>query len=188
MTSDLESYATSSNYANTPYICGAVVLKEMMGGSAGLSFKYSIRMNASDSFQESYPQQIPSTREISNDLSLESFEQAWNHGFLAVQNVVDAWIINGSLPATSEFLPFYPISYPLQPFPTPEYEDDIFVQIVAAVLGLFLTLAFIWPLQRITKSLVEEKENRIKELMFQKLRGGRWGSAMGWVGPFGFFP
>jgi len=167
---DLESYATSSNYANTPYICGAVVLKEMMGGSAGLSFKYSIRMNASDSFQESYPQQIPSTREISNDLSLESFEQAWKytgHGFLAVQNVVDAWIINGSLPATSEFLPFYPISYPLQPFPTPEYEDDIFVQIVAAVLGLFLTLAFIWPLQRITKSLVEEKENRIKELMFQ---------------------
>mmetsp|Transcript_17002 Transcript_17002/g.34417 ORF Transcript_17002/g.34417 Transcript_17002/m.34417 type:complete len:1751 (-) Transcript_17002:590-5842(-) len=162
---DLESYVRSTDYANNPYVCGAVVLTETGGGS-GNKWNYKIRMNASNSFQEDYPKQVPSTRQVTNELSLDGYGESDRYlylGFLAIQNFVDAWIINQTL-TTQTYLP---PTHRLQFFPQPEFQSDIFTNIVAAVLGLFLTLAFIWPLQRIVKSLVEEKETRIKELMFQ---------------------
>eukprot|EP00468_Gymnochlora_sp_CCMP2014_P005803 CAMPEP_0167753008 /NCGR_PEP_ID=MMETSP0110_2-20121227/7466_1 /TAXON_ID=629695 /ORGANISM="Gymnochlora sp., Strain CCMP2014" /LENGTH=1725 /DNA_ID=CAMNT_0007638709 /DNA_START=398 /DNA_END=5575 /DNA_ORIENTATION=- len=161
--SDLESYARDKDYASNPYICGAVVLQ-----SGGPQWRYSIRMNASLSFSEDYPQQTPDTRDKTSELQLEgeypSLLYAGN-GFLAVQNFVDAWIIDSSV--TGLGYTFFPVTHQIQPMPLPEYTDDTFATIVGVTLGLFLVLTFTWPLQRIIKSLVEEKQYRIKDLMFQ---------------------
>ncbi|CAL1171712.1 unnamed protein product, partial [Cladocopium goreaui] len=58
-----------------------------------------------------------------------------------------------------------PVSVREIPFPTPAYTDDPFASFVESVFGLFFVLVFIWPLTRIMKSLVEDKEARINEVM-----------------------
>eukprot|EP00492_Amphilonche_elongata_P005414 TRINITY_DN778_c0_g1_i1.p1 TRINITY_DN778_c0_g1~~TRINITY_DN778_c0_g1_i1.p1 ORF type:complete len:275 (-),score=38.15 TRINITY_DN778_c0_g1_i1:27-851(-) len=64
----------------------------------------------------------------------------------------------------------------VRPFPTRAYERDIFAAVMQAFLGLCLTLFFIWPVTRIIKGIVEEKELRIKEGM--KIMGLRDSSYM----------
>ncbi|CAJ1443886.1 unnamed protein product, partial [Effrenium voratum] len=58
-----------------------------------------------------------------------------------------------------------PVSVREVPFPTPAYTQDPFAKFVESVFGLFFVLVFIWPLTRIMKSLVEDKEARINEVM-----------------------
>ncbi|CAE8703253.1 unnamed protein product, partial [Polarella glacialis] len=58
-----------------------------------------------------------------------------------------------------------PLSVREVPFPTPAYVDDQFAAFVQGIFGLFFVLVFIWPLTRIMKSLVEDKEARINEVM-----------------------
>ncbi|CAJ1389553.1 unnamed protein product [Effrenium voratum] len=53
-----------------------------------------------------------------------------------------------------------PVSVREVPFPTPAYTQDPFAKFVESVFGLFFVLVFIWPLTRIMKSLVEDKEAR----------------------------
>ncbi|GAB5362143.1 hypothetical protein AAMO2058_000773000 [Amorphochlora amoebiformis] len=107
---DLESYATSGDYANNPYICGAVILK---GINVASTWEYSIRMNASLSFQIDYPQQVPSTRTLTQEYSLQNDGETsvyFRYGFLAIQNTVDGWILNTTIPDQD----FYPFVYDLQ--------------------------------------------------------------------------
>eukprot|EP00472_Partenskyella_glossopodia_P003616 CAMPEP_0197517740 /NCGR_PEP_ID=MMETSP1318-20131121/2799_1 /TAXON_ID=552666 /ORGANISM="Partenskyella glossopodia, Strain RCC365" /LENGTH=1779 /DNA_ID=CAMNT_0043067553 /DNA_START=348 /DNA_END=5687 /DNA_ORIENTATION=- len=160
--SDLTSHVESENYASNTHVCGAVVLSQYSSGG----YSYAIRMNASTSFNDDYPQQVPSTFYKVNELNFDGSDEVqryFNWGFMAVQNVVDTWIWNSTIPSVN----FVPFAQRFTPFPVPEWTEDTFVDVIAAVLGLFLTLAFIWPLQRIVKSLVEEKETRIRELMYQ---------------------
>jgi len=63
------------------------------------------------------------------------------------------------------FSGLFPVSVREVPFPTPAYKNDPFASIVKAVFGLFFTLLFIWPLSRIMKSVMEDKEWRINEVM-----------------------
>eukprot|EP00931_Biecheleriopsis_adriatica_P069363 TRINITY_DN4321_c0_g1_i1.p1 TRINITY_DN4321_c0_g1~~TRINITY_DN4321_c0_g1_i1.p1 ORF type:complete len:1964 (+),score=351.62 TRINITY_DN4321_c0_g1_i1:38-5929(+) len=58
-----------------------------------------------------------------------------------------------------------PVSVREVPFPTPAYTSDPFATFVKGVFGLFFVLVYIWPLTRIMKSLVEDKEARINEVM-----------------------
>ena len=51
------------------------------------------------------------------------------------------------------------------PMPTPPYIDDQFADVVGTFLGLLFTVVFLWPVTRIIKLIVEEKETRIKEGM-----------------------
>lgn len=172
----LESYIRNKEYPNRPYICGAVVL-DKVGGSSGNDYEYRIRMNGTEGWQEDYPQQVPLTTVLTNVLSLEDYSYAdyyVNRGFNGIQNRVDAWMTNIAINGFSgpdyvaetntTFLPF---QHRMVEFPKPPYNDDLFVEVTHIVLGLFLTFAFVWPLQRLVKSLVEEKEFRIKELLFQ---------------------
>ncbi len=50
------------------------------------------------------------------------------------------------------------------PFPTPEYNTDTFTVIIGFTIGFFIIIAYIWPFTRLVKSLVEEKELKIKEV------------------------
>eukprot|EP00929_Paragymnodinium_shiwhaense_P046547 TRINITY_DN23705_c0_g1_i1.p1 TRINITY_DN23705_c0_g1~~TRINITY_DN23705_c0_g1_i1.p1 ORF type:complete len:1941 (+),score=414.00 TRINITY_DN23705_c0_g1_i1:131-5953(+) len=59
----------------------------------------------------------------------------------------------------------FPLSVREIPMPTPAYEEDTFADIIVGVFGLFFTLVYLWPLTRIMKSLVEDKEARINEVM-----------------------
>ena len=56
-------------------------------------------------------------------------------------------------------------SYSFQPFPTPPYVDDPFADVISSVLGLFFTIIWMWPVTRLVKGIVEEKQLRIREGM-----------------------
>jgi ATP-binding cassette subfamily A (ABC1) protein 3 len=56
-------------------------------------------------------------------------------------------------------------NYEITPMPTPAHTDDTFASVMGKLVGFLYTLAFIWPVTKIVKLLVEEKETRIKEGM-----------------------
>jgi ABC-type multidrug transport system fused ATPase/permease subunit len=58
-------------------------------------------------------------------------------------------------------------NYSYQPFPTPAYTKDVFASSISGVIGLFYTIIYIWPVTRLVKGIVEEKQLRIKEGMLQ---------------------
>ena len=51
------------------------------------------------------------------------------------------------------------------PFPTAPYEQNLFYIGVGYLLGLALTMATLYPVSRLIKDLVEEKETRMRETM-----------------------
>ena len=52
-----------------------------------------------------------------------------------------------------------------QAFPTAQYEEDAFYDFIGTFLGLLYTFAYIWPLTRVVRLLVTEKETRVAEGM-----------------------
>lgn len=66
--------------------------------------------------------------------------------------------INNSLATT-------PTTIRVMPFPVKEYDNNPFYMQVGYLLGLGLCLATMYPLSRLTKTLVEEKETKLRELM-----------------------
>jgi hypothetical protein len=87
-------------------------------------------------------------------------------GHILMQDFVEQWIIkHEGVPST---LPPRQLSRSLafQPFPTRAYTDDGFADVIAGVLGLFFTIIFIWPVTRLIKGIVEEKQLRIREGQF----------------------
>lgn len=61
--------------------------------------------------------------------------------------------------------PFNSSKFEFTPMPTHAHVDDLFAGILSGLIGFLYCLAFIWPVTKIVKSLVEEKETRIKEGM-----------------------
>lgn len=53
----------------------------------------------------------------------------------------------------------------VSPMPTPAYLTDSFQYVISSTLGIFYMLSFLYPVSRILRSLVIEKETRIKEGM-----------------------
>ncbi|CAM9223755.1 unnamed protein product [Phaeothamnion confervicola] len=51
------------------------------------------------------------------------------------------------------------------PFPTPLYDQNLFYLAVGFLLGLALTMSTLFPVSRLVKSVVEEKETRMTETM-----------------------
>jgi hypothetical protein len=49
--------------------------------------------------------------------------------------------------------------------PTDDYKTDNFQYVISSTLGIFYMLSFLYPVSRIIRSLVTEKEDRIKEGM-----------------------
>ncbi|XP_048579731.1 phospholipid-transporting ATPase ABCA3 isoform X2 [Nematostella vectensis] len=82
-------------------------------------------------------------------------------GFAILQYAIDMAIIQAKAS-----LPF-PFAYPMniKQLPYPGYVQDFFVQTVANLLPLLLTLAFIYSAVSIIKELVFEKQQRLKESM-----------------------
>jgi len=51
------------------------------------------------------------------------------------------------------------------PMPIPAYITNLFYRAAGPVLGLFICMSTLYPVSRLVKSIVEEKETRMKEIM-----------------------
>ena len=51
------------------------------------------------------------------------------------------------------------------PAPTYAFDSNVFYSSVGALLGLALTMSTLYPVSRLVKSVVEEKESKMREVM-----------------------
>lgn len=129
---------------------------------------------------------LPNTNQIVNDVALgldTSYQKYFFSGFLTFKDAVDSWIYNYTEVSEST----YPNgttscakpSFVYTPFPTPAYDQNIFYTSVGFLLGLALTMSTLYPVSRLIKTVVEEKECRMRELM--EIMGlYRWANNLSW--------
>ena len=87
----------------------------------------------------------------------------YEHCFLYLQYAVDVSIVhylNQTVPIGSNKVGNYEIE--IQRFPYPSFRDDVFLLSMQGILPLALMLSFIYPVINTTKSIVVEKERRLK--------------------------
>uniref|UniRef100_A0A8C8E1E1 P-type phospholipid transporter n=1 Tax=Oryzias sinensis TaxID=183150 RepID=A0A8C8E1E1_9TELE len=80
-------------------------------------------------------------------------------GFVYIQDLVER-ALNQVLTGIKQTTGIY-----IQQMPYPCYVDDVFLRVLNRSLPLFMTLAWIYSVAMITKSIVYEKEARLKETM-----------------------
>eukprot|EP00002_Diphylleia_rotans_P024252 TRINITY_DN477_c0_g2_i1.p1 TRINITY_DN477_c0_g2~~TRINITY_DN477_c0_g2_i1.p1 ORF type:complete len:1671 (+),score=364.81 TRINITY_DN477_c0_g2_i1:51-5063(+) len=134
---------------------------------------YLIRMNSSD---------IPTSDILYDELNVvpvawiddteseeRNIDDYLTNGYITMQNFINRYVFLTYVTSTDkEFVPEF------APYPTPEYQRTAFFDALQGIMGFFIALAFIWPVSRLVKNIVEEKEYRIKEGM--KMMGLK-----GWV-------
>eukprot|EP00439_Symbiodinium_sp_Y106_P033138 s3358_g3.t5 len=160
---------------------------------------YAWVFNSTGAYRLPPPEELPSCRcldphgEATDDIAQCNSSQLL---LVALRSLTPQWstsALGESAGCLGRLSGLLPVSVREIPFPTIAYLDDPFATFVSAVFGLFFVLVFIWPLTRIIKSLVEDKEARINEVM--KMMGMPaeaitfgWYLTYGWVVIRGFYP
>lgn len=122
--------------------------------------QFTIRMNYTT---------IPDTSEIVKYVAIgldTDYQQYFLSGFLTLQRTLNEFIMASDPTCT------HPTNHSLagrtwtMPMPTAAYSQNSFFLAVGFLLGLTMAMAFLYPVSRLIKSLVEEKELRLKETLF----------------------
>lgn len=157
--SELEDYVKGPDYALSPE--NAAIGIALVLESEAPHWRYTLRGNASASATGSTT--LNTNEPVVNTLQVEFDENNWPNLYLfghhLLQDFAERWILQQQTGASFER------NYFVQPFPTPPYIEDVFADTISAVLGLFFTIIFMWPVTRLLKGIVEEKQLRIREGM-----------------------
>eukprot|EP01134_Creolimax_fragrantissima_P001244 CFRG1244T1 len=123
-----------------------------------LNVEYIVRQDEDATYDTGYqfPEIIP--------LGPRTGTRYQRFGFTMIQNMLDQ-----SIMAVKANLTAIPIQVVQQPGPFPAYTDDEFARGLGFFLPLFTVFSFIYPCAMIVKSLVMEKELRLREA--QRLMG-----------------
>ncbi|CAG0880304.1 unnamed protein product, partial [Cyprideis torosa] len=125
--------------------------------------------------------QLPGPRERDfEDVRFGSRPGYFRQGFLAFQHAIFESLLATQNPDAKEY------NIELQRSTFPPYVDDVFLVALREWLPLVLMLSFIYPCVNIVKSIVHEKERRLKESM--KMMGlPNWVHWMAWFTKCYFF-
>jgi hypothetical protein len=177
---NLNDYMTSESYDDDYYGSGKVAFAIVLNSAniQASQWDYSIRVNYTGPFDQDDPTvaclygggscpfrySIPTTKFYTFDLlkpqQSDSYYGYSYTGFLTLQQVVDQYIlkfVNGHSKTR--------IMESIGLMPTESFESDDFQYVIASTLGIFYMLSFLYPVSRIIRGLVLEKEFRIKEGM-----------------------
>ena len=114
---------------------------------------YKIRMNYTT---------LPNTNQIVNFVSIgldTKFERYYLSGYLTLQRTLNEFAMARIGCETTTF------NIWSMPMPTAAYNQNAFFQAVGFLLGLTIAMAFVYPTSRTIKTMVEEKELRLKETL-----------------------
>eukprot|EP00752_Nemacystus_decipiens_P003898 g3578.t3 len=148
---------------------------------------YTIRMNFTV---------VPNTNTVVDMISIgldPSFRSYYLSGFLTLQTTLDRFMFNRALPAAASSeeqegrseeqsggFTCVPPDVIGVPFPTAAYDQNLFYKAVGYLLGLAMTMSTMYPLSRLVKGVVEEKESRVRETM--RIMGLRvWCHEVSWL-------
>jgi ABC-type multidrug transport system fused ATPase/permease subunit len=127
---------------------------------------------------------IPSTRTVSHIPSVGLDEKYWMYmfgGFMTLKKAVDAWVFEytQAVQGADESCAAGAPEAILIPYPTLFYGKNPFYASVGFLFGLAMILSTMYPMSKLAKSVVEEKELRMRELM--KIMGLRdWIHQLSW--------
>eukprot|EP00599_Poterioochromonas_sp_BG-1_P016760 CAMPEP_0173165656 /NCGR_PEP_ID=MMETSP1105-20130129/21518_1 /TAXON_ID=2985 /ORGANISM="Ochromonas sp., Strain BG-1" /LENGTH=1579 /DNA_ID=CAMNT_0014086689 /DNA_START=11 /DNA_END=4746 /DNA_ORIENTATION=+ len=183
--SSLEDYITDKDYDDEGFtkVAFAYVIKSV--DIPNVNWDYSIRVNYTsdidsdqstendiDSDQSTvaclygncdFRYTIPTTKYYTEDLlkpQLSDYMYGYSYsGFSTLQLIIDQYIMKQYTTTTPD------IKASMSLMPTKDYESDDFQYVISSVLGIFYILAFLYPVSRLIRALVLEKEFRIKEGM-----------------------
>ncbi|XP_062240484.1 phospholipid-transporting ATPase ABCA1-like [Platichthys flesus] len=119
--------------------------------------KYKIRMDV-DEVEATNKIKERSWSPGARDNSFNDLRYIWG-GFAYLQDMMDNGITQVQTSKTQ------PLGVFAQQMPYPCYVDDVFIQSIGGILPMFLVLAFMYSVCMCIKSLVLEKELRLKEVL-----------------------
>lgn len=178
----MEDYMTDRHYDDDDYAMGKIAMAVVLNSvdKDNGHWDYSIRTNYTDMFSLDQPTvaclyfywddsclltyTIPSTKFYVNDLNkpqlVDSLFGYSYSGFLTLQEIVDNFIFDQYSGAGG-----VDMHASLSFMPTQDFVTDDFQYVISSTLGLFYMLSYLYPVSRMVRSLVLEKENRFKEGM-----------------------
>lgn len=131
---------------------------------------------------------LPNTNQVITDTVIglnTEYQSYFFSGFFSLEKAVNEWAFNYTNAVASEANPAAPSNCTgppeivLIPFPTPSYDQNPFYTQVGFLLGLAIVMSTMYPMSRLTKSVVEEKELKMREVM--KIMGLReWVHQISW--------
>jgi ABC-2 family transporter protein len=130
--------------------------------SAALHVKYKIRMNQTV---------LPDTDEIINYVTTgldRTYQRYYLSGYLTLQRTLNDFAFDYFVNTTATTMcgEDRPKNIWSMPMPTAMYtQNDFFLQ-VGYLLGLTMVMAFLFPVSRLIKTIVEEKELRLRETLY----------------------
>eukprot|EP00546_Thalassionema_frauenfeldii_P021997 CAMPEP_0178898090 /NCGR_PEP_ID=MMETSP0786-20121207/2129_1 /TAXON_ID=186022 /ORGANISM="Thalassionema frauenfeldii, Strain CCMP 1798" /LENGTH=2244 /DNA_ID=CAMNT_0020568753 /DNA_START=187 /DNA_END=6921 /DNA_ORIENTATION=+ len=117
-------------------------------------FQFKIRMNYTT---------LPNTNRIVNYVARglsKRYERYYLSGYLTLQRTLDEFAMS-RLGCDDIDTNIWSM-----PMPTAAFEQNIFFTAIGYLLGLTIAMAFLFPVSRTIKAIVEEKETRMKETLF----------------------
>lgn len=134
-------------------------------------FRYKIRMNYTT---------VPNTNEITNYVSIglnTDYQMYYLSGYMTLQRTLNEFAFSQDEACADMSADLS--SLWSMPMPTAAYSQNPFFLQVGYLLGLSIVMAFLYPTSRLIKSIVEEKETRMKEtLCILGLKG--WAHWLSW--------
>jgi ATP-binding cassette subfamily A (ABC1) protein 3 len=163
----LDVHVSSRNYGfdGRDRVFGAVVLN---AGSPRWSYSIrqnvTLRLNSSSTIDTNVPTLFEQVL-----FDADAHQVLLQRGAHLLQHWVDTFILEREWnTSTTQSRPAgarLERSMYLQPFPTPPYSTNAFSGSLATTFGFTFMLALLWPVTRLVKDIVEEKQRRIKEGM-----------------------
>ncbi len=182
--SAINDYIADKSYEDVDYQDGKIAFAIIFNhiDVANIQWDYSIRVNYTVVYNADdptvaclyenkytgngcmYTYNIPSTKIYSMDLTKpQSAEYLYGYtftGFSTLQIAVDEFILSQySIDSTKGIK----IRGSVGLMPTKAFQSDNFQYVISSVLGIFFILSFLYPVSRIIRALVMEKELRVKE-------------------------
>eukprot|EP01031_Cornospumella_fuschlensis_P022275 gene22275-27238_t len=172
---ELNNYMTNKDYDDKNYKNGKVAFAVVLINAdvQAVQWEYSVRVNYTGLFDQDddtvaclygcgFTYSIPTTKFYTMDLfKPQASEYLYGYTYTAystLQLMVDKYIM-------SLYEPDADIKASIGLMPTASYKTDNFQYVISSTLGIFYMLSFLYPVSRIIRSLVLEKEMRIKEGM-----------------------
>lgn len=100
------------------------------------------------------------------------FQTYFKSGYMTMQQTVDEWVfhyINTIYPSSASSRQFCSrppsVRTVYEPYPVYEYNQNPFFAQVGFLLGVAMVMSTLYPVSRLVKTIVEEKETRMRELM-----------------------
>jgi len=141
--------------ANSERTWGLIVLDKVQPGDV----EYKLRMNYTTT---------PNTFFLINWVALgldDRYQRYYLAGFHTLASEIDAFAFDYTTNSSARDDKCKPPSFMALPYPTPDYSQNIFYTAVGYLLALVMTMSTLYPMARLVKDLVEEKETMMRETM-----------------------